>query len=212
MANEGFGTDLTAGGIFDNWSATSDKGLLKEREKRMAGALLPILYGGYNKLATEGIYSDAEIENIMRRIRAAQAVRRMQSVMALKNTAARRLGTRGGTLNTLMANAQQPYDANMYDMLGSLYDKKYTSRLGGLQGLQGLRDSTMSGVGAEWWKGRPKGGAMDFIKGAAAIGGLVAAPATGGASLAVTGAAAGGGGASSLGVTNPNAAFDVGWF
>lgn len=181
------GQDLAS--IFDNWGATSDKGLLKEREKRLAGTLTPELYAAFGNIAREGIYGSEGISKILNARRAAQALRTRQLSRGLRSTLGRRLGSRSGAVDTLIANqVQAPGMADQQAFLSDLMAKNLASRTYGLEGKSQLLGQLQQGIQNQWWKSGTSGsGALDMIGAAVDIGSLVAAPFTGGASLAATG-------------------------
>lgn len=168
----GFGQPGDQNAIYGDWRATSDKGIIKEREKRMAGVLPGELYQAYNKLASQGIYSPAEIANIINRVRASNAIRRTQQMAGLKNTMARRLGSRSGALGNALLNAQVPMQAQENDLLANLWQTTYGSRLAGIQGKHQLRNDLVNSTQNAWWKGGSGPGALDIIKGIGTVGSM----------------------------------------
>lgn len=174
MPIQGLDAGRDIGSIFDNWSATSDKGLLKEREKRLAGTLTPELYQAFSNIARQGIYGDEGISKIINARRAAQALRTRQLSKGMRAGLGRRLGSRSGAVDTLIANqVQAPGMAESQAFLSDLLAKNLASRTYGLEGKQQLLGQLQQGIQNEWWKsGTSDANATDMAGAAAGIIGL----------------------------------------
>ena len=150
--------------VFENFGSTSDKNIIQEREKRLAGILSPELYAAYGNIAREGIYGTEGISKILNARRAAQALKTRQLSLGMRRGLGRRLGSRSGAVDTLIANqVVAPGLAESQGFMSDLLAKNLASRTYGIEGKQQLLGQLQQGVKNQWWKTGGGTGAMDII-------------------------------------------------
>lgn len=97
------------------------------------------LLGAYQGVARTGIYGQNGVNNIMQNVGRSNALRRKALANALMRKQGRRLGTRAGGIQTMIANqVQAPGLAGEADTRANLLAQNLQSRLGGLQGMESV--------------------------------------------------------------------------
>jgi len=158
--------------FYANMDATSDKDLLKERDKRALGVLPYELLQNYNKIAQGGIYGEEGMTKMNAASRAAAAFRtRMLMRAAMQGGAASRLGSRSGAFQTFLANrVYAPYLAEDAQSRRDILRENLLSRLQGLQGAGGIMEFLQGRTNEEWWKKGSQKSIGDVVSGLARTG------------------------------------------
>lgn len=137
---------------------TSDKNILKERDKRALSVLPSQLLSSYNNIAQNGIYGQSGMDAMTGASRAAAAFRfRNLLKAAMQGGAASRLGSRSGAYQTFLANkVYAPYLGEDASRQAGILQENLMSRMQGLQGASGIMDFLQNRTNQEWWKRVPK--------------------------------------------------------
>lgn len=149
------------------------------------------LGGEFQRIANEGLFSEADIQDIFGQTRKSLGADRRAQARGLRRNLGRRLGSRSGAVETLVANQSGRTRAALGQMMAQLRSRNVESRQVGLQGLfqvlQFLENRKQQQLNREAAEGGGSG-FLDIVGGIAPIvGGLFGGPAGAGAGEAARG-------------------------
>jgi len=145
---------------------------------KQATEQLPLdLIKSYNQITKEGIYGESGLRRLRNAIRAANMLQAGTLSRGLRGTVGRRLGSRSGAVDTMVANKVYAplFAQGQQSMLGYEGENLASRSNVGLTGLSNISALLLQGAQNEWWKGPPVtykqngGGPLGWIPGLASI-------------------------------------------